>query len=73
MALVSREVANLVCSRLRSLSCRYMCRIKAKGFSLCYSLKMAKTGYIMNGREREGERSGEGEEGKVREEEVGRE
>ena len=36
---------------------------KSESLSICYSRKMAKTDYIMNGRVREGERSGEGEEG----------
>ena len=42
-----------------------MCRIKAKGFLLCYSQKVAKT-ELYNERKREGRR----EEGKVREKEV---
>ena len=58
------EVVDLVCSRLRSLPYCYIYRAKMQGRSLRYSRKMAKTGYIMNGREREGEKSGNG---KVRE------
>lgn len=53
----------MVRSRLRSLPYSYIYRIKAQGFLICCSRKVAKTGYIMNDREREGEKSGEGEEG----------
>ena len=44
--MVSREVVNLVCSRLRSLPYRYIYRIKAQGFLTCCSRKMAKRNYI---------------------------
>ena len=57
------KVTDMVRSRLRSLPYSYIYRIKAQGFLICCSRKVAKTGYIMNDREREGEKSGEGEEG----------
>ena len=63
MALVSREVVNLVCSRLRSLLWRYKCRIKQKASYCVIAEKWLKRNYIVNDREREGEKSGEGEEG----------
>ena len=61
----------MVCSRLRSLPYRYIYRIKAQGFLICCSRKVAKTELynemLREGRREEGKVRGEEEKGKVRE------
>ena len=52
MALVSHEVANMVCSRLRSLPYCYIYCAKMQGLSLRCSQNMAKT-ELYSGRYRE--------------------